>query len=514
MASKGKGKGKASKIEQKTTKKKTAPQPQQSLALQYEGALDNTCFIDCMLKNGSKYMKARILGARLKFGIDPKAPKKEDSYDYYVHYEGENRRWDEWVNISRIKMTDELIPEEPKKQQKVKQNDFNEYDEHEGFDQDALNNHLEHTKFKTVESVRLGKNDMESWYYSPFPLNYQNVEKLYFCEYCMNFYILESEMQRHQKACILRSPPGDEIYRDDTGPISISMYEVDGKKNSVYAENLSYFSKLFLDHKNLYWNMDPFLFYILCENDDEGSHIVGYFSKDKDSKDNYNLSCILIFPLHQRKGYGKFLISFSYELSSIEDKVGTPERPLSDLGRKSYLSWWCQRIIQYIESKPEDYSFSVEEISRGTYILEKDILYTLEQKGLVKYQGGNSILLTDRNYLKKVFKEAGHPGIPVIRDNIHWIPYKVNWNREYNIRQPEYDPFRGSNYTNIFLKPSAIQQMNPHQNLASNSKKKTPSKKAAQKQAQSQLQTPQSKNVNGQDNQDGNQEEHLSSNQA
>lgn len=45
------------------------------------------------------------------------------------------------------------------------------------------------------------------------------------------------------------------------------MYEVDGSKNSIYCENLGYLAKLFLDHKELYYNMEPFLFFVLCEND-------------------------------------------------------------------------------------------------------------------------------------------------------------------------------------------------------------------------------------------------------
>ena len=32
---------------------------------------------------------------------------------------------------------------------------------------------------------------------------------------------------------------------------------------------------------------------------------------------------------HQRKGYGKFIIAFSYALSKIEQKPGSPEKPLS-----------------------------------------------------------------------------------------------------------------------------------------------------------------------------------------
>ncbi len=46
-----------------------------------------------------------------------------------------------------------------------------------------------------------------------------------------------------------------------------------------YAQNLCLLAKLFLDHKTLYYDTDPFLFYVMTEFDQQGFHIVGYFSK-------------------------------------------------------------------------------------------------------------------------------------------------------------------------------------------------------------------------------------------
>ena len=49
-----------------------------------------------------------------------------------------------------------------------------------------------------------------------------------------------------------------------------SVFEIDGSKNPTYCENLCYLAKLFLDHKNLFYDVEPFLFFVLTENDEYG----------------------------------------------------------------------------------------------------------------------------------------------------------------------------------------------------------------------------------------------------
>jgi hypothetical protein len=68
---------------------------------------------------------------------------------------------------------------------------------------------------------------------------------------------------------------------------------------------------MFLDHKSLFYDVEPFLFYVITEVDDTGARFVGYFSKEKRSVKEWNLSCIMTLPVRQRQGWGNLLIDFS-----------------------------------------------------------------------------------------------------------------------------------------------------------------------------------------------------------
>ena len=105
----------------------------------------------------------------------------------------------------------------------------------------------------------------------------------------------------------MRHPPGDEIYRDG----AVAIFEVDGRKNKIYCQNLCLLSKMFLDHKSLFYDVEPFLFYVIAEVDEIGARFVGYFSKEKRSPKDYNVSCIMTLPVRQRQGWGNLLIDFS-----------------------------------------------------------------------------------------------------------------------------------------------------------------------------------------------------------
>jgi len=245
-----------------------------------------------------------------------------------------------------------------------------------------------------IKCIELGKYEIDVWYGSPYPEEYRYLPKLYICEFCLKYMNSEAVSMRHVQKCPLRHPPGNEIYRKG----NISFFEVDGQHNEIYCQNLCLLAKLFLDHKTLYFDVAPFLFYVMTEYDEDGFHILGYFSKEKNSFLNYNVSCILTLPPYQKQGYGKLLIDLSYHLTRLEGKVGSPEKPLSDMGLISYRSYWKLIILEYLcNYKGKD--ISIKDISQETGVHAYDIISTLQAMGMLKYWKGKHLILTRQDIL-------------------------------------------------------------------------------------------------------------------
>ncbi len=299
------------------------------------------------------------------------------------------------------------------------------------------------TKVKFIDKIRIGRYEIDTWYFSPYPEEYGKEPMLYICQYCLKYMRIEKTYRYHAGQCAARQPPGREIYRKGT----MSIYEVDGRDYKLYCQNLCLLAKLFLDHKTLYFDVEPFLFYILCEVDRQGAHVVGYFSKEKESPDGEillrkegkevilkvlhlfplqgnNVACILTLPPYQRKGYGKLLIAFSYELSKMEGVTGSPEKPLSDLGKLSYRSYWSWVLLEILRDFRG--TLSIRDLSAMTSITQADIVTTLQSLNLVKYWKGQHVICVTPKLVEEHLRSAEYkrPILTVDPNCVRWQPPK------------------------------------------------------------------------------------------
>lgn len=256
--------------------------------------------------------------------------------------------------------------------------------------------------------------EIDTWYKSPYPSQYTSNPIMFICPHCLSYYDSSFTLNRHLLKCSFNfQPAGREIYRDEDEKISV--FEIDGRKNVIFCQNLCLLAKLFLNSKTLYYDVEPFMFYVLYDYSNNSSFkFVGYFSKEKLNSTGYNLSCIMTLPIYQRRGFGNFLIDFSYLLSKREFKLGTPEKPLSDLGLLSYRSYWKLSVIREVYKllfnnedklifKKTDtdikdphlkvFSVSIDDLSNLTGMLHDDVIVALEQL--------NSLITYERNSQNK-----------------------------------------------------------------------------------------------------------------
>lgn len=253
--------------------------------------------------------------------------------------------------------------------------------------------------------------------------------KLFLCEFCLKYTKSKLVLDRHLNKCTWRNPPGTEIYRC----ADISVFEVDGNANKIYCQNLCLLAKLFLDHKTLYYDVEPFLFYVMAKSDRKGYHLVGYFSKEKHCQQKYNVSCIMTMPNYQRQGFGRFLIDFSYLLSRTEGTPGTPEKPLSDLGRVSYHAYWKSVVMDYLHTNRSG-PVSISSISHATGLQHQDIAQAFHLLGFLKsrqngHENYTAMLCVDWSKVDTYIERASKSKSRILIDPecLRWTPLLITY---------------------------------------------------------------------------------------
>ncbi|KAF1985038.1 putative histone acetyltransferase [Aulographum hederae CBS 113979] len=282
-------------------------------------------------------------------------------------------------------------------------------------------NQAEVSRVRNISRIQMGKYEIEPWYFSPYPVEFSDMDMTYICEFCLGYYAEMKQFERHRAKCTLQHPPGNEIYRDEY----VSFYEIDGRRQRTWCRNLCLLSKLFLDHKTLYYDVDPFLFYCMCVRDTYGCRLVGYFSKEKESAEGYNVACILTLPQYQRKGFGRLLIAFSYELSKREGKLGSPEKPLSDLGLLGYRAYWQENIMDLL-MEPGRSEANIEDIGQALAMVTTDVTGILVFLNMIRFdQGQHKIVLTDavvKQWEKQKEKEKAKGKRTIDPSKLKWKP--------------------------------------------------------------------------------------------
>lgn len=325
-----------------------------------------------------------------------------------------------------------------------------------------------------IKCINFGGYEIDTWHAAPYPEEYSRNKHLYICEFCLKYMSSDFVAWRHKLKCSAKHPPGDEIYRDnisnpETGArTTLSFWEVDGRRNPLYCQNLCLLAKLFLGSKTLYYDVEPFLFYIMTENDEFGCHFVGYFSKEKrgsgpslpqsiETEDGdhgehltsgidqeiqnlsndpalaspgNNVSCILVLPVHMRRGFGRVLIEFSYLLTKQECRTGSPEKPLSDMGLVSYRSYWrtvlCRLLLRYKDQQSGSAHISIARIAKETGMTPDDIISTLEAlRFLVRDPVTRTYAMRlDYEYMREyVDKHEKKATIQLNKDLLLWTAY-------------------------------------------------------------------------------------------
>ena len=104
---------------------------------------------------------------------------------------------------------------------------------------------------------------------------------------------------------------------------------------------------------------------------------------------------------------------------------------MSDLGQQAYKPYWTSTIIDFLLNRSADESMlSVMDISKRTSIMAEDIVFTLNQLGLLKMMNGVYFIAAEENLLHRLAQKYPIKKPYIDPAALHWTPFLTDVKRD------------------------------------------------------------------------------------
>lgn len=117
------------------------------------------------------------------------------------------------------------------------------------------------------------------------------------------------------------------------------------------------------------------------------------------------------------------MFTLGYLLSRKEKRLGSPEKPLSDLGLLSYRQYWRTTMVRALLFLDSD-NTTIQSLSQITGMNHEDIIETLQLMDLLQYNSnGDPLIYIDLKELKEHDSYVRSKGYGEVKEELlKWDP--------------------------------------------------------------------------------------------
>jgi hypothetical protein len=112
-------------------------------------------------------------------------------------------------------------------------------------------------------------------------------------------------------------------------------------------------------------------------------------------------------------------------LSKKEEKLGSPEKPLSDLGAVSYRSYWASVLLQELSTCTEASLLSIADLCYSTSMLPEDVVPTLKALHILVEENDECAIYIPPGFMSALMERSKQKGITFDVSKLQWIPLYV-----------------------------------------------------------------------------------------